>query len=52
MDTKKEFKQNNKIRISYSQLTGEEKKVYWENFKMMAKITPKDDELPPKFEHG
>lgn len=51
MEERKEVKQKNRIRISYAQLTGEEKKVYWENFKRMAKVTPTDDEIPSKIDH-
>jgi predicted secreted acid phosphatase len=40
MNNRKEVKQENRIRVSYNQLTGEEKKVYWENFKRMAKDIP------------
>jgi predicted secreted acid phosphatase len=52
MDNQKEVKQNHRIRITYSQLSGEEKKVYWENFKTMAKQTPRDDQEAIKFDQG
>ena len=52
MDNQKELKQNHRIRTTYSQLSGEEKKTYWENFKMMAKSTPTNEEEAPKFDHG
>lgn len=52
MDSRKEVKQNKHIRTSYSLLTGEEKKIYWESFKMMAKGITIDEEKPPKNDHG